>query len=521
MKEQILQPAPLSRTLQGKARESNTASVSNVLQAYKNGISQRQEVDEDELLQGKFETAQRDELEDEELLQGKFETTQRKEAPNNTGLPDNLKAGVEQLSGLDMSDVKVHYNSSKPASVQAYAYTQGTDIHVAPGQEKHLGHEAWHVAQQKQGRVQPTTSVGGMPVNDDAGLENEADVMGGKAVQMKQKENKSRAVANPAAQKKTNAKQRVGFVDNRPDYVIQNKVQRNMYNYFEPKHALNAMKIGKRAMQLRKSTVVDKNQMLSKKVIQCKTSITYTNGMFNYSLNGENRSVKVGVEMEAYLDVKDPKEGTSPGGEQDELMMRLKNKYDNNKIVKGHLLNSRLGGLGIAENLFPITVDANNKHKYEVENHVKSKIKNRQNVYYRVNVENAEMNENSPTATFHCHVKADDEPILDKEIRSNLERPNPPGEVWTTMDPTDDLYKSIEFLNRDLPKGWGEKGNGLRGDFKRHQIDGNIMGKSGVYSKIITTNPKARRGTGMTSKARKIAGIAKKRPKYKSKYKSK
>jgi hypothetical protein len=186
MKEQIPQPTAVSRTLQGKTREANTASVTHVLQAYKKDISQRQEIeDEDELLQGRFETSQRDELEDDELLQGKFETAQLQETPNNTGLPDNLKAGVEQLSGLDMSDVQVHYNSSKPASVQAYAYTQGTDIHVAPGQEKHLGHEAWHVAQQKQGRVQPTTTVGGMPVNDNAGLENEADVMGAKAVQMK------------------------------------------------------------------------------------------------------------------------------------------------------------------------------------------------------------------------------------------------------------------------------------------------------------------------------------------------
>ncbi|HAP61901.1 MAG TPA: hypothetical protein DCR93_21180, partial [Cytophagales bacterium] len=32
----------------------------------------------------------------------------------------------------------------------------GTDIHLAPGQQKHLPHEAWHVVQQKQGRVKPT-----------------------------------------------------------------------------------------------------------------------------------------------------------------------------------------------------------------------------------------------------------------------------------------------------------------------------------------------------------------------------
>ena len=102
--------------------------------------------------------------------------------PNNTGMPDNLKAGIESLSGFSMDDVRVHYNSSKPATVQALAYTQGTDIHVAPGQEKHLPHEAWHVAQQMAGRVSPTTNINGMPVNDNAALEHEADVMGEKAI---------------------------------------------------------------------------------------------------------------------------------------------------------------------------------------------------------------------------------------------------------------------------------------------------------------------------------------------------
>lgn len=89
-----------------------------------------------------------------------------------------------------MSDVRVHYNSSKPADVGALAYTQGTNIHVAPGQERHLPHEAWHVVQQAQGRVKPTMQLKyGVPVNDDEGLEHEADVMGAKvtanAVQLK------------------------------------------------------------------------------------------------------------------------------------------------------------------------------------------------------------------------------------------------------------------------------------------------------------------------------------------------
>jgi len=105
---------------------------------------------------------------------------------NNTGLPNNLKLGVENLSGYSMGDVRVHYNSSKPAQLQAHAYTQGNDIHVAPGQEKHLAHEAWHVVQQKQGRVPATRQLKGTtPINDDAGLEKEADIMGTKALQMK------------------------------------------------------------------------------------------------------------------------------------------------------------------------------------------------------------------------------------------------------------------------------------------------------------------------------------------------
>ena len=107
--------------------------------------------------------------------------------PNNTGLPDNLKSGIESLSGLSMDNVRVHYNSPQPAQLNALAYAQGTNIHIAPGQEEHLPHEAWHVVQQAQGRVQPTMQMKtGVPINDDKELEQEADVMGGKATQLKE-----------------------------------------------------------------------------------------------------------------------------------------------------------------------------------------------------------------------------------------------------------------------------------------------------------------------------------------------
>ena len=111
---------------------------------------------------------------------------------SNSGLPSNLQSGVEKLSGQDMSNVNVNYNSDKPAQLNAHAYAQGNDIHIAPGQEKYLPHEAWHVAQQKQGRVQPTKQMKSKTnINDDPVLEKEADVMGTKAEKVGNEKNDS------------------------------------------------------------------------------------------------------------------------------------------------------------------------------------------------------------------------------------------------------------------------------------------------------------------------------------------
>ncbi len=109
-------------------------------------------------------------------------------APDNRavrgGLPQALRSGIEQLSGVAMDNVRVHRNSPAPARIGAHAYAQGRDIHLAPGQETHLPHEAWHLVQQAQGRVRPTLQAKGAAINDDAGLEAEADRMGSRAAAM-------------------------------------------------------------------------------------------------------------------------------------------------------------------------------------------------------------------------------------------------------------------------------------------------------------------------------------------------
>lgn len=210
----VEQVAQLSAALQEPSRDVVQGKFDTVQRAEEEELLQGkfaavQRVEEEELLQGKFETGQR--VEEEEMLQGKFQTAQRVEeeeplqgrfdtaqrrghsdsdaAPNRTGMPDHLKAGIESLSGMDMSSVRVHANSDRPTGLDALAYAQGNDIHLAPGQERHLPHEAWHVVQQRQGRVVPTMQLQGVSINDDHGLEAEADRMGAQASQMKKDAN--------------------------------------------------------------------------------------------------------------------------------------------------------------------------------------------------------------------------------------------------------------------------------------------------------------------------------------------
>jgi ubiquinone/menaquinone biosynthesis C-methylase UbiE len=111
-----------------------------------------------------------------------------KDDANNTGLPEKLKSGIEHLSGYSFDNVKVHYNSDRPAQLNANAYAQGQDIHIAKGQEKHLPNEAWHVVQHKKGRIAPTLQTNQKTdTNNDAGLEKEADEMGANAMKINSK----------------------------------------------------------------------------------------------------------------------------------------------------------------------------------------------------------------------------------------------------------------------------------------------------------------------------------------------
>jgi hypothetical protein len=102
-------------------------------------------------------------------------------------LPRDVQAKMETAFAADFSDVRVHIGH-EASSLGAIAYTWGTNIHFAPGQynphtiqgQKLLGHELWHVVQQRTGRVRNPFG-GGVAVVQDHALEAEADRMGVKA----------------------------------------------------------------------------------------------------------------------------------------------------------------------------------------------------------------------------------------------------------------------------------------------------------------------------------------------------
>ncbi len=101
----------------------------------------------------------------------------KRSSKNTTGIPDKLKQQFEFYSGISFDGVQVHYNSGKPAQMQALAYTQANQVYIAPGQERHLAHELGHIVQQSRGQVRATANLNGQALNDSPVLEHEADVM--------------------------------------------------------------------------------------------------------------------------------------------------------------------------------------------------------------------------------------------------------------------------------------------------------------------------------------------------------
>lgn len=146
-----------SRSLSNEQQHSNTNTL----------LDQSPEAQEAQQLQSLADNSQ----EEERMWQ---------ESLSATGLPADMKAAVEQETGLSLNEIRVVYNSSKPEKLGAHAYAEYPYIYIAPGQEQYLGEELWHLVQQMKGETQVTEEVGGKKVDGDSGREKEARTMGDK-----------------------------------------------------------------------------------------------------------------------------------------------------------------------------------------------------------------------------------------------------------------------------------------------------------------------------------------------------
>ena len=106
-----------------------------------------------------------------------------KKTENRTELLNNIKSGVENLSGALLDEFKVDGNLDKPTQLSAHTFTQENEINIAPGKENSLKLLDRHAVNQKQDQVSPPIQMKGkVNINDDIELEREADIMGAKAL---------------------------------------------------------------------------------------------------------------------------------------------------------------------------------------------------------------------------------------------------------------------------------------------------------------------------------------------------
>ncbi|GAA80816.1 hypothetical protein [Pseudoalteromonas sp. BSi20495] len=215
----------------------------------------------------------------------------------------------------------------------------------------------------------------------------------------KSKENKNRAIANSVAQKKSNGKQGFGFVDNRPQTIVQRKLQ---------KMAINSQ--GALQVQNHKNRNSSQTLQLVTDVDMTKNGYTVHNQgtNANYTIYRKQTGGTVDYVGTGYAF---GNSGTSASGAYNFTgVTNYQNYYGDvdatnfnktnrgysssmaNNIVdynKGHILPQQLGGRGVGENLFEQNAGQNNSWSWKSsENNATGYLTNLgMNLgYYRLNV---------------------------------------------------------------------------------------------------------------------------------------
>jgi hypothetical protein len=188
------------------------------------------------------------------------------------------------------------------------------------------------------------------------------------------------------------------------------------------------------------------------------TTVNYDAQTVKYTPYGSSvlKNAIVGKKMTAHLDPGDPIKGSNPqlGGDDQGLYDALNNQYGPNEYIRGHLLNDNLGGLGVKDNLYPLTNAANHAHLEQAETVVKSLLVSDTTVDYVVNA--VQDNPGSdfrkkPKSTFGFDVSVAGNSLISRTIPVEPKVGN-----WSLNDELDN-------------KGFGKSGAGLASTRNKHE----------------------------------------------------
>ena len=185
--------------LQKKSTSINTATLDNQFEGRGFAVQNKSENEQTDL-NTQLKQAKRfghsiSQMKSESAQPSKQNQTNQNSSSGSRGsMPAPVRSKMENSFGTNFGDVGIHTDSHQAKSMGALAFTQGNNVHFAPGQynpqsssgQALLGHELTHVVQQRAGRVAVPHQSKGAPINADHSLETEADQIGAKAAQGQQ-----------------------------------------------------------------------------------------------------------------------------------------------------------------------------------------------------------------------------------------------------------------------------------------------------------------------------------------------
>ncbi len=307
----------------------------------------------------------------------------------NNNLPPEILANMENALGHDFSNVNIHQNSKSAEEAGALAYAQGNNVHFAPGQfdpgskkgQELIGHEMTHVAQQREGKVAATTTLGtGMKVNDNPGLEKEADEIGAKAAKGEEVTNKksnTKVAGAPVAQGYFDYKhpKKKGDWRQSDDMSLAVKVGYPNHELYASKGKVAAsnakLKAVKSGVELvEKSTTEDfKNGPLNKVEVKNNTNATEGDNMELYADCGKSNAVVVGgSDRQAIYNNPDGLEAKASGSPE-----TMKSKIMRELLIDRYHNSSEATEKKSIEDIFRKTKGYENEQKKLVEAYNKAK----------------------------------------------------------------------------------------------------------------------------------------------------